>query len=142
MLLIVWYLPYWYPPTGRVRDAWMVAGTFIPVSFGWAAGDVSLAAYIQASLARIESRSTNVSPLGAVMAFLYSTYIVLYAIASPLLGRYLDRVYAETGGSKNGGDIHSALVNISGVHFSGSLLPSPLSFPSPLHVVLTRISQP
>jgi len=132
MLLIVWYLPYWYPPTGRVKDAWMVAGTFIPISFGWAAGDVSLAAYIQASLARIESRATNVSPLGAVMAFLYSTYIVLYAIASPLLGRYIDRVYAETGGSANGGNIHGALVNISGVHFSESPPPpSPLCPPHP-----------
>ncbi|KAI5857275.1 hypothetical protein BZA05DRAFT_169902 [Tricharina praecox] len=118
MLLIVWYLAFWYPPTGRVQDAWMVAGTFIPISFGWAAGDVSLAAYIQASLARIESKSKNVSPLGAVMAFLYSTYIVLYAIASPLLGRYIDHVYAETGGSSDGGDIHGAIKNVAGVHFT------------------------
>ncbi|KAK9318968.1 hypothetical protein V1517DRAFT_334054, partial [Lipomyces orientalis] len=99
MLLIVWYLPYWYPPMGQVRYAWIVAATFIPVSFGWAAGDVSLAAYIQASLARVESKTTNVSALGAVMAFLYSTYIVIYAITSPLLGRYIDRVYNKTGGA-------------------------------------------
>ncbi|KAA8898493.1 hypothetical protein FN846DRAFT_962186 [Sphaerosporella brunnea] len=112
LLLIVWYLPFWYPPSGRVKDAWMVAGTFIPISFGWAAGDVSLAAYIQASLARIESTTKNVSPLGAVMAFLYSTYIILYAVASPLLGRYIDRVYTETG------SIHHALVNVAGVHFT------------------------
>lgn len=46
MLLIVSYLPYWYPAMGQVSQAWAVAGTFIPISFGWAAGDVSLAAYI------------------------------------------------------------------------------------------------
>lgn len=117
MLLIVWYLPYWYPPTGQVGEAWRVAGTFIPISFGWAAGDVSLAAYIQASLARLEADNKNVSALGAVMAFLYSTYIVTYAIASPLLGRYIDRVYNETGGS-NGGDIHGAIRNTAGIQFT------------------------
>ncbi|KAK9320387.1 hypothetical protein V1517DRAFT_210292 [Lipomyces orientalis] len=118
MLLIVWYLPYWYPPSGQVRYAWIAAATFIPVSFGWAAGDVSLAAYIQASLARVESKTTNVSALGAVMAFLYSTYIVIYAITSPLLGRYIDSVYKKTGGADNGGDIHEAIQNVGGVQFT------------------------
>ena len=47
-LLIVWYLPFWHPPKGDVGQAWIVAATFLPISFGWAAGDVSLAAYIQA----------------------------------------------------------------------------------------------
>jgi MFS family permease len=116
-LLIVWYLGYWYPPRGQVRYAWIVAATFIPVSFGWAAGDVSLAAYIQASLARIEAKTKNVSALGAVMAFLYSTYIVIYAITSPLLGRYIDRVYNRTGGS-DGGDIHEAIRMVGGIHFT------------------------
>jgi hypothetical protein len=46
----------------------MAADTFIPVSFRWAAGDVSLAAYIQASLARVEAKNCNVSALGAVRA--------------------------------------------------------------------------
>jgi hypothetical protein len=117
MLLIVWYLPYWHPTRGNVNEAWRVAGTFIPISFGWAAGDVSLAAYIQASLARLEAETKNVSALGAVMAFLYSTYIVIYAIASPLLGRYIDSVYARTGGS-NGGDIRGAIQNTAGVQFT------------------------
>lgn len=117
-LLIVWYLPFWYPPAGQVKYAWIVAATFIPVSFGWAAGDVSLAAYIQASLARVEAKTKNVSALGAVMAFLYSSYIVTYAITSPLLGRYIDRVYNQTGGEKNGGHIHEAIRNVGGVQFS------------------------
>ncbi|KAJ8099581.1 hypothetical protein POJ06DRAFT_290840 [Lipomyces tetrasporus] len=118
MLLIVWYLPYWYPPMGQVKYAWIVAATFIPVSFGWAAGDVSLAAYIQASLARVESKTTNVSALGAVMAFLYSTYIVIYAITSPLLGRYIDSVYNRTGGANNGGHIQEAIQYVGGVQFT------------------------
>ncbi|ETI24339.1 hypothetical protein G647_03708 [Cladophialophora carrionii CBS 160.54] len=117
MLLIVWYLPYWYPVRGDVNEAWRVAGTFIPISFGWAAGDVSLAAFIQASLARLEAENTEVSALGAVMAFLYSTYIVIYAVCSPLLGRYIDSVYASTGGS-DGGDIHRAIRNVGGVQFT------------------------
>ncbi|KAL1382928.1 hypothetical protein HDK64DRAFT_341280 [Phyllosticta capitalensis] len=116
-LLIVWYLPYWYPPAGQVRQAWIVAATFLPVSFGWAAGDVSLAAYIQATLARKEDESKDVSALGAVMAFLYATYIVIYAIANPLLGDYIDGVYAKTGGS-NGGNIHEAIQNVAGVQFT------------------------
>ena len=118
MLLIVWYLPYWYPARGNVNEAWKVAGTFIPISFGWAAGDVSLAAYIQASLARKESEHADVSALGAVMAFLYSTYIVIYAICSPLLGKYIDGVYNRSGGADDGGTIRPALVNTAGVQFT------------------------
>ncbi|KAI7776919.1 major facilitator superfamily domain ral substrate transporter [Diaporthe eres] len=89
-LLIVWYIPFWRPPRNQVGQAWLVAATFMPISFGWAAGDVSLAAYIQACLARLESKNKNVSALGAVMAFLYSFYIVTYAILGTFLGRYLD----------------------------------------------------
>ncbi|KAF4308997.1 Major facilitator superfamily domain general substrate transporter [Botryosphaeria dothidea] len=112
-LLIVWYLPYWNPPRNDVSQAWIVAATFLPVSFGWAAGDVSLAAYIQATLARKESEEKDLSPLGAVMAFLYATYIVMYAIASPLLGRYVDRINTQ-----NDGDISPAIQNIAGVQFT------------------------
>ncbi|XP_055331841.1 uncharacterized protein LOC129583865 [Paramacrobiotus metropolitanus] len=117
-VLIVWYLPFWYPPAGDVRYAWMVAATFIPISFGWAAGDVSISAYIQGALTRLGKGSKSaVSPLGAVMAFLYSTYIIIYAIISPLLGTYLDQVYARTGGA-NGGDVHEAIIYVGGVHFT------------------------
>jgi hypothetical protein len=57
---------------------------------GWAAGDVSLAAYIQASLAGNDHGHPGVSALGAVMAFLYSSYIVMYAVLGVLLGRVFD----------------------------------------------------
>lgn len=112
-LVIVWYLPFWHPPKGDVAQAWIVAATFAPISFGWAAGDVSLAAYIQASLARIESRTQNVSALGAVMAFLYSSYIVMYAIASVSLGTYIDRV-----SDRNNEQVQSAIFNVAGVQYT------------------------
>ncbi|TID23036.1 gb [Venturia nashicola] len=51
-----------------------------------------------------------------VMAFLYSTYI-MYAIACPPLGRYIDDVYNRSGGA-NGGDIRPAIRNVAGVQFT------------------------
>lgn len=117
-IMVIWYLPFWHPPRDQMTQAWIVAATFLPVSFGWAAGDVSLAAYIQASLARQEAEHSDVSALGAVMAFLYSTYIIIYAIAQPLLGQYVDGVFEATGGAKHGGTVNEALRNIGGVQFS------------------------
>jgi len=50
-LNIVWTLPYYSTIAKKdVTWAWRAAGTFIPISYGWAAGDVSLAAYIQSAL--------------------------------------------------------------------------------------------
>lgn len=111
MLLIVWYVGYYYPEPHNVQIAWRMAATFIPISFGWAAGDVSLAAYIQSSLARVEVKSMGVSALGAVMSFLYVTYIVIYAILSPTLGSYVDK-------QKAAGNLYGAIRNISGVMFT------------------------
>ncbi|CDZ96793.1 Major facilitator superfamily domain, general substrate transporter [Phaffia rhodozyma] len=93
-LNIVWILPFIAVTRGRVGDAWKVAACFIPISYGWAAGDVSLAAYIQSSLAKLENVDPDVSALGAVMAFLYVSYIVLYAVLSSVLGKWVDRQLA------------------------------------------------
>jgi hypothetical protein len=115
-LLVVWALPSYsrvIQPHNAVY-AWRIAAMFIPVSMGWAAGDVSLAAFIQASLARMESADPQVSALGSVMAFLYSAYIITYAILGSLLGTYIDYIFAKDG------DIYRALVNIGGVHVSTS----------------------
>lgn len=113
-LLIVWALPAYSHQIQphQAFYAWRIAAMFIPVSMGWAAGDVSLAAFIQASLARMESTDTQVSALGSVMAFLYSSYIITYAILGSLLGTYIDKVFAKDG------NIYRALVNIGGVHFT------------------------
>ncbi|KAG0333834.1 hypothetical protein BG000_008848 [Podila horticola] len=112
-LLIIWILPYSYPkiPEESLSFAWTLAAIWIPVSFGWAAGDVSLAAYIQSALAAIERPEDKVSPLGAVMAFLYCFYIILYAILGPVLGSAIDAAH-------NKGDIRPALVNVGGVMYT------------------------
>ncbi|KAF5355563.1 hypothetical protein D9758_006322 [Tetrapyrgos nigripes] len=114
-LNIVWVLPYFSTiATQNVGWAWRAAGCFIPISMGWAAGDVSLAAYIQASLSEgsYSEQFPDVSPLGAVMAFLYSTYIVLNAINSSVLGRVIDRDWTQHR------SIESSLRRVGGIQFS------------------------
>lgn len=112
MLLIIWYVPYYYPPANEVKYAWFMALTFIPISFGWAAGDVSLGAYIQSSLTKLETKNKNISPLGAVMAFLYSSYIIIYAILNPILGIYIDHIYNLTG------SVRPALLNTAAIQLT------------------------
>lgn len=113
MLNLVWVYPvYSKLATRDVKWAWYLALTDIPISFGWAAGDVSLAAYIQSSLSDKDFGHKGISALGAVMAFLYSSYIVIYAILNPVLGKIFDRDFAKTG------NIHSALIHTGGIQFS------------------------
>jgi len=112
MLLIIWYIPFYYPPVNQIKYAWIIAISLIPVGFASAIGDISLDSYIQSSLARLESKHKNVSPLGAVMAFLYSTYIIIHSIANPFLGKHIDYIYNKTG------NIHSALIYTSAVQLT------------------------
>ena len=112
LLLIVWYIPYYYPPANNVKYAWIIALTFLPISFGWAASDIALAAHIQSSMTRLDSSYEDLSVLGAVMSFLYSSYIIMYAVANPILGKYIDNVY------KLRGNIGPALVYTVGVQFT------------------------
>jgi hypothetical protein len=113
MLNLVWVFPvYSRLATRDVKWAWYLALTDIPISFGWAAGDVSLAAYIQSSLSDKDFGHKGVSALGAVMAFLYSSYIILYAILGPLLGKVVDKDFERNG------NIYKALVRIAGIQFS------------------------
>ncbi|KAI9328734.1 hypothetical protein BDR26DRAFT_923318 [Obelidium mucronatum] len=98
VLNLVWLVPglaYSLLTSGTTPQqyAWMVAALFMFISMGWAAGDVSLAAYIQSQLEHQEEDEENteeVSPLGAVMAFLYSSYILIYFCLNFGLGKYLD----------------------------------------------------
>ncbi|KAG7439275.1 uncharacterized protein BT62DRAFT_770006 [Guyanagaster necrorhizus] len=117
MLNIVWVLPHLTTITGHTVDwAWRLAGIFIPISMSWAAGDVSLSAYIQAALstgdASLADRYPGVSHLGAVMAFLYSTYIILYAVLSSVLGDVIDKDFSETG------NIKDSLRWVAGIQYS------------------------
>ncbi|KAK1228162.1 hypothetical protein PQX77_008795 [Marasmius sp. AFHP31] len=117
-LNIVWVLPYIAVRRGNVGDAWKIAGIFLPVSFGWAAGDVSLAAYIQATLAKIESNDSRVSALGAVMAFLYVLYIIVYSILSTVLGKWVDKRLLGFTGAAAAAPARDALKYIGGVQFT------------------------
>jgi hypothetical protein len=114
-LNLVWLLPHFAEIAKRdVSWAWRVAGSFIPISYGWAAGDVSLAAYIQSALASGDyaSKYTDISPLGAVMAFLYSSYVVMNAICSSVLGKVIDNDFTT---HKN---IVSSLRRVGGIQYS------------------------
>ncbi|CAF1194018.1 unnamed protein product [Adineta ricciae] len=93
LLLIAWYIPFYNPSSISIKHAWIIAATFLPFGFGSAGDDVSLNAHIQSVLSKPELKNRDVSSLGAVMAFLYSSYIILYAICNPLLGKYIDSVY-------------------------------------------------
>jgi hypothetical protein len=95
-----------------VKWAWWIGLTFLPISYGWAAGDVSLAAYIQSSLNGMDINEPGISPLGAVMSFLYSSYIVLYAVLSSALGKIMDH------DKTTNGNIISSLTRVGGIQFS------------------------
>ncbi|KAL7267559.1 hypothetical protein RUND412_009851 [Rhizina undulata] len=121
LLLLIWVLPFYTFPDMDIAGkkevqrkwAWRLATLFIPVSFGWAAGDVSLSAYIQASLTRYP-KDARFSTLSAVMAFLYSTYVMVYAILSSVLGKYADsntEPHTET-------NVRRTLQNIGPIQFT------------------------
>ena len=93
LLFICWYIPFYNPSSVSITNAWIIAVSFIPFGFGGAGNDVCITAHIQSVLSKPELKNENVSSLGAVMAFLYSSYIIIYAILNPLLGKYIDSVY-------------------------------------------------
>jgi MFS family permease len=92
-LLIIWYITFYKPSSTSVKYAWIIALTLIPSGFGAGCADVTLNAYIQSSLGKRELKNKDVSSLSSVMAFLYCSYIAIYAILNPLLGKYIDSVY-------------------------------------------------
>ena len=60
------------------------------ISSGWAAGDVSLAAYIQSRLHDVGSDNEFTTPLGAVMSFLFVTYLVGFYVLNLLMSMVRD----------------------------------------------------
>jgi len=52
-----------------------MAALFLPMSLTWAAGDVSLNAFLQSELINIQSRRPGVSTIASIMSFLYVTYV-------------------------------------------------------------------
>ena len=71
--------------------AGIMAAIMCFISAGWSAGDVSLAAYIQASIPRIKTPGVVIAnALPSVMSFLYVSNIIIYAVISPMIGAWLD----------------------------------------------------
>lgn len=54
------------------------------------AGDVSLVAFVQSRLSKIEDEEASVSPLGSVMSFLYVLYIIIFALVNPWIAGVQD----------------------------------------------------
>lgn len=96
----------------NVNWAWYTALCFLPISFGWAAGDVALAAYIQSRISSMGLTDEDFSPLGAVMASFCSSYIVFNAVLSSTLGKVIDRDFTT---NRN---IISSLRHVGGMQFS------------------------
>jgi hypothetical protein len=71
-----------------------------------------ISAYIQSSLANMNINEPGISPLGAVMAFLYSAYIVLNAVLSVVLGTVIDAAVQRDR------TIYNALIRVGGIQFS------------------------
>ncbi|KAJ3363068.1 hypothetical protein GGF32_004933 [Allomyces javanicus] len=89
-LMIVWIFPFATPFANVEGWVWFLAAIMVFISFGWASGDVSLVAYVQSRLAKVEDIDPTVSPLGAVMAFLYVLYIIVFAIVNKVVGNIMD----------------------------------------------------
>ncbi|KAI8814487.1 major facilitator superfamily domain-containing protein [Cladochytrium replicatum] len=91
LVLVVWIFPYVTVPTENVLGfVWSLTPVAAIISFGWASGDVSLAAYVQSRLAGIDSHDAHTSPLAAVMSFLYVTYLVVYFILANVMATVRD----------------------------------------------------
>ncbi|KAI9178839.1 hypothetical protein H9P43_005501 [Blastocladiella emersonii ATCC 22665] len=94
-LLVAWVFPLATPFADIEAWVWFLAAMMIPVSMGWAAGDVSLVAYVQSRLAKVEDTEATVSPLGSVMSFLYVLYIVMFAVLNSVIGKVQDTFVAD-----------------------------------------------
>jgi hypothetical protein len=111
-LLFIWAIPFFKSKPDRIIYAWQLAPFFIPISFGWATGDIQSAAYLQDVLSKEETQHNSVSLLGAITSFLYISNVVLYAVLSTALGSYVDRVVSQDG------NIQNALVFLGGTQFT------------------------
>jgi len=71
--------------------AGVMAAIMCFISAGWSAGDVSMAAYIQAQIPHIKTPGVSIAnALSSVMSFLYVSCIVIFAVISPMIGNWLD----------------------------------------------------
>ena len=112
LLPLVWTVPFYNAQPQNIAFAGRIAPLFTSISFGWATGDLSVTLYAQSVLATEESLSENVSAVGAVMSFLYTTFILLYAVLPVVLGRIIDMVFLQNS------NIQIGLIFVAGIQFS------------------------
>ncbi|EFI26863.1 hypothetical protein CC1G_15265 [Coprinopsis cinerea okayama7 len=117
------------PHFGRLEDSndvswpWKIAGCFIPISLGWAAGDVSFAAYmIPSALAeskcfpmrmflRLMQRPCMLIMISFPIGANTRTYIVLNAALSSVLCNVIDKDFTRNG------DIMRSLITVGGLPY-------------------------
>jgi len=117
MMFVMWTLVY----VGDSTHPWVSIGILIPliipVSFGWAAGDVSLLAYIQGILSSEDEKEENQSEekdtkrLTSVMCFLYAVYVLFMTGIANGLGTLLDKYNKQ-------GDPRQGLFYVAGIMMS------------------------
>ena len=91
LISFVWVLPFIrLNAADAVGSAWILAPFMALISFGWSAGDVSLAAYIQSRLNNLSTSDKYTTPLGAVMSFLYVVYLITYYVLNLLMSMVRD----------------------------------------------------
>ena len=135
-LSVLWILPFGQSLLkymSPLQFALAAVPLMMLLSSGWAAGDVSLVAFVQSQLHNTvivpprtadgdgknfdgmkrhqQHQHQDVSSLGAVMAFLYSAYIIIFSIFSPLMGQVFDSYNAR-------GEISLAFFWVAGVGFA------------------------
>ncbi|RHZ86498.1 hypothetical protein Glove_50g107 [Diversispora epigaea] len=113
-LMVLWVFPYLSVTSSLNSYKWVgaVFPLMMVLSAGWAAGDVSLVAYVQSRLHSVNiANEDGTSPLGCVMALLYSSYVLGYLALSIPMGKVFDKYKAE-------GNILTAFFWASGVMIS------------------------
>jgi preprotein translocase subunit SecG len=102
------YVGYGYPSSHAwITVAWLVP-LIIPVSLGFAAGDVSLLAHVQSTLLANNANGNGDEVLACVMSFLYTGYILLMIAMANIVGTVFDHYKAAN-------DVQGALFWICGV---------------------------
>jgi MFS family permease len=89
---LMWVFPFLYLGYTQLGWAFTIASLMWIISGTWAAGDISTMSYIQNALperAKLNKEDEDdVSPLGAVLGFLFAAYAVLIAVVLYLLGQF------------------------------------------------------
>ncbi|CAG8438847.1 6679_t:CDS:2 [Diversispora eburnea] len=97
-LMVLWVFPYLRVTSslGSIKWVGAVFPLMMVLSAGWAAGDVSLVAYVQSRLHSVNAANEEgTSPLGCVMALLYSSYVLGYLALSIPMGKLFDKYKAD-----------------------------------------------